>query len=807
MAEKHIHSTISVKGVTYPRETPSRFTVTATNRSNKFASFQLRLEARDFGQISDDWYKISPIVSSKNPPGDSTKFEIEITGIPRKPGKTVGSKIVCYAIVSSIELLPEIDRTRFDIIIKNDELIPLQVSKSRQDFYRKLNPAQEKTWEIGIEIYNPRSKKANVLVQLEGLDSNWLKKQPSEQKKTIEVGMLEQVIFYCQPDKNAECRTYNFTIKVIDSAQDAIPIILKGQLEILLTGELIQTLIGNNQEAKTFANSLHNLEQRLIQTLYVILLWKKHNEKTYKFQLENQSNLPRQVAIKIAQSELDKFKEIVTVTEFKTRVLTPGETTQESLTIQAKKAPWFWFLGEKILELNFNAYWSDLQDDNKVTKNLDPIKFPVKSIFPIWYLVLFLSVLSSLFWWFSCLNPFSNSCGHHKRVNTVQFDGLGARLVSVSNDMKIIEWDTVGFFNPTTHQEIQETPTSENTEEIDEGDNNNQQKKQNLAKMVIRYRPINNNIVAAGLENGQIQLWDLTRKAEKPIACFQNKKANRVLALEFSQDSRYLYSGHGNGRVVKWKVDYNQKNWSRNQDSDAKCSQQALEQEKQFNFSVYALKFVEQDNRSKLAIAGRFNKLLIWDSFEEGKVQQIPYPSGGRNQYIQSLDTAEFRPGILASADNRGRTFIWDLNQCSSRKDCRHVDQWYAHSERPVRSVALSADGCYLVTGGDDARVMLWALTPEGKRAWEKGKPTQTLLKKILKIISKQRASDNFNTLKVNSVDIKMDKQWRFFSWNERGFFKTEEKILIASGWDENPQVQVESLWKKDKDIENKDCQ
>ena len=806
MAENHIHSEISAKEVTYLEGTPTKFTVTATNRSDEFASFQLKLEVLGSGITSNDWYEISPIVSSKNPPGDSTKFDVEITNIPIKSGETVGEKIRCQAIVSSIELLPEEDRIPFNIKIEKTASIPLQVSRIHKDFYQKRKPGEP--WEIGIEIYNPRSKPAKVLVKLSGLKPNWLEKSPTkpplegsanEQSLDVPVGKQEQVIFYCQPDKNVECKTYPFTIQVIDRNSNAILNSLKGKLEILLKGELIPSPIENESDIdkldkyKTLRDFLHNLEKKTLETLYGILLWRKHNDETYKFQLENKSNLPRVVSIKNDPEELEKFKEVVTVESSEAIHLPPGEQVQKFLTIKAEKAPLFWLFGEKMLELKFKADWSDRQEKNKGTIKFDPIKFPVKSIFPIWGLLLLLSVLSGLLWWFSCLNPISHSCGHQKPVKTLQFNGLGERLVSGSQDTKIIEWDTVGFFNPIKHQQIQELPKRKGIiEGIFERDNKN---KQDLSVFVIRYRPVNNNIVAAGLENGQIQLWDLTRKAENPIACFWHGKIDRVLALEFSQDSRYLFSSHGNGRVIQWKVDYNQNNWSSNQDRDTECDQQAVVAQKKFEFAVYALKFVGEDDR-KLAIAGRYNQLLVLDSLEDKTPQQFRYPSGGQSNYIESLDAAEFRSDLLVSADNQGRITLWDLKKCSPIEECQPVEQWdNGHNEKPVRSVALSADGCYLVSGGDDGRVMLWSLTSEGKLAEQKGKQTKSILKQILDITEKQT---------VNSVDLKIDKQWRFFSWNEGGFFKTEEKILIASGWENNPQVQVEYRWKKG--LKYQDC-
>ena len=821
MAENRIRSTISAKELTFGEGTPTKFTVSVINQSNIFASFQLKLELLDldpqYEKESDDWYKISPVVSSKNPPGDSTEFEVEIIKIPTG-GKPKGDKISCLVVVSSIDLPKDQDRIPFDIKAAS---ITLQVSILRESFYRKLKPGE--LWKIGIEIYNPSFKPANVLVELLDLNPKWLKKKtieppeeaPAGQQKKITLppkerpalllkkvpaGQQKKVTFDFQPDKSAVSKTdpYSFTIRVSEVSDSNSKTILKefeGKLEILPKGELNCSPIENESDRdkldkyKTFRDFLHNLEKTILQTLYGILLWRKHNDETYKFKLENKSNLPQEVSIKIDREELEKFKEVVTVDNHKETNLAPGKGVQQSLKINAEKAPLFWLFGEKILDLKIKASWSDPRVNTRNETHI--VKFPVKSLLPIWGLLLLLSILLGILWWLSCLNPFSPFCGHKTPVNSVQFNGLGDRLVSGSQDPRIIEWDTGKFFKLLEHQEIWELPKDEQE-----------------TVLVIRYRPVNNNIVAAGLENGTIKLWDLTQKAENPIACFLYEEGDRVLALEFSQDSRYLFSGHGSGRVIQWEINYN-----RNNGSDSKCvSKPVSQKEPPFDFAVYALKFVREDRdrklaiagvddddgffSSKLAVAGRYNQLLVWDWLKDEKIIQFAYHSGGNKDYIQSLDMAEFQPDLLVSADNQGRISLWALQQCSPSKQCQPVEQWLdGHNEQAVRSVALSADGCYLVSGGDDGLVRLWSLTSEGKLAEQNGKKIKNGATKILDIIQKQ---------KVNSVDLKIDKEWRLFSWNEGGFFKTEEKILIASGWDNNPQVQVQQLWKND--LEYKDC-
>ena len=67
------------------------------------------------------------------------------------------------------------------------------------------------------------------------------------------------------------------------------------------------------------------------------------------------------------------------------------------------------------------------------------------------------------------------------------------------------------------------------------------------------------------------------------------------------------------------------------------------------------------------------------------------------------------------------------------------IEQWQdGHDKQPIRSVAITTNGCYFASTGDDGKVMVWLLDETGKRAEQTGK-----------ILAK------FNNTKLNTVDIK----------------------------------------------------
>jgi WD40 repeat protein len=100
------------------------------------------------------------------------------------------------------------------------------------------------------------------------------------------------------------------------------------------------------------------------------------------------------------------------------------------------------------------------------------------------------------------------------------------------------------------------------------------------------------------------------------------------------------------------------------------------------------------------------------------QIRRVPYRPGGKDDYIQSLAVAGDRPNLMATADNQGFITLWDMRQCLIKDTpCEILDEWSTgHGGKPVRSVSLSKDGCYLASAGDDGQEILWSLTAQGKR-------------------------------------------------------------------------------------------
>ncbi len=704
MAENLISSKVSVKELTFkPGYAPTIFEVDAINYSDRFASFQLEVIAAGAeSNANPSWYVLSPEICTKKPPGDSTRFRVQIVDTP-VPG-FVGQMNLTVRVFS-IELQDE-----------NRQILRLIVQEGKSGAALKLNlPVKEfqvypdRQVKIPVQIFNPSQQAVNAVLQLSGIESGWLIEE--NQSLHVPAGDRIETVFVCQIPEHTQAISQLYPFAIEANQTNGFSARVEGSLFVLPKG---------------------TVEFRCDPEEHRIPAQKKLSFKsdpvTYQLEFENRSNLHQTCRIKIETEAKLNYEIVPEQVEIKS-----GEINQMLLTTQVKR---HWIGGVKNLLIEVESKLSDERLGN-TEPNKQVLQLKVLPLIPKRLLIAGGLLLLWLLWWCSWLNPDNPFFGHTKAVNSVQFNGLASNVISGSNDQTSILWLEEGFFNPIINQYLGRIGNS------------------GKAVRVVRYRPVDNNVMATGLENGEIQLWDLTR-TRGFIESFSYQKDDRVFGLEFMPDSRSLFSAHGSGLVLQWDISFRRQ---------ANSNQtERLLRKKQFDFAIYDIKLLGQE-RNYLAIAGRYNQLLIWN-FTTDQIVKVPYTPGGQDDYIFSLSTAETVPYILATADNKGYVTIWDLEKClKGEGDCEMRDRWVnSQPGQPVRSLSLSYNACYLATGGDDGKVRLWALTADGKRARETGTGEE-----VKKEVNRSNDGKKFNT-----VDIKL----------------IQEHVLIASGSDDT-QVRV----------------
>ncbi|WP_414579170.1 hypothetical protein [Anabaena sp. CCY 9402-a] len=703
MAIKLVNANISTQVITFkPGGSPTSFEVTVVNDSDQFASFQLEIiAAGGSSNLSANWYNITPAVSAKNPPGDSVTFCVTITDTPI-PG-FIG-KMNLIVRIFSVELREE-DRQLLRLIVEaGTSAIPVQVELPQREF----STQPQGLIDIRVRVLNPSQSPTTVTLRMIGIDTKWLSGN-EKRLLTVTGGNEAETSFSCQLPIPAEVpsQIYPFTIEAthLNASPSRSP---EGIIKVAPGG---------------FVDFRCTPEKQQIPADRIWLPQRKINSTNYQLECHNASNLTQTAHIDIRAGQ-EKQPQCFFDIQPENVELIPGETKQLQLLVSKRR---HWFGLAKKLSFIAKAIISDQRVN--VTNESQFLQLTIHPVLHPWLQLVLATLLLYLLWAISWLNPNNPLFGHNRTVNFVQFNGVGDKAVSGSQDQSIIRWNIAGFKN--TFINPHDGKMSKNT---------------GKSVRVVRYKPVENDVVAAGLENGEIQIWDVLGGTSQPKATFSFDQADRVLNLEFSEDSRFLFSAHGSGLVLKWDV------YSAFLGNLNSLNKPIKNQNVQF--SVYGLALVGQDKRN-LAIGGRYNNLAIWD-FEEDKLWKVSYNSpGSQNDYIVGLASAKHKPNLLATADTRGQITLWNMQQCvnQNKTECEVLDRWSdGHGSKPVRSVALSRDGCYLVSGGDDSRVMLWPLTKDGRRALPNGKQVSS------------------NSQRFNSVDIKV----------------VRNEILIISGNDDN---------------------
>ena len=168
MLTKQIATQIDTEEIKFRAGQPVSFEIEATNYSDRLASFWLEITAAGVEQSSSTWYRVSPGISTLNPPGDSTKFEITILESP-----IVGfvGQINLTLKIFSLELNTE-ERQVVRLIVEREESqrsLQLELPHPQSSF-KPADPV-----DIPLRIFNSSQKPVRVTLSLLGLNPQWFK--------------------------------------------------------------------------------------------------------------------------------------------------------------------------------------------------------------------------------------------------------------------------------------------------------------------------------------------------------------------------------------------------------------------------------------------------------------------------------------------------------------------------------------------------------------------------------------------------------------------------------------------------------
>jgi WD40 repeat protein len=667
----------------------NEFDVVVINESDKFASFQLELLAPGLDSDAElEWYRVEPEVCAKKPPGAETKFHVVV----KKP------PIPAYE--TTIDLTLRVFSVEYAHLFTSQTL-RLTIEKPRKPLRVYLPTKTLKGFpgdeiEIPVLVYNLSPNLAEVSLYCAELNPAWLP-NGAAQTLTLEPGDSEKTHFLCRLPNHCSTlsQSYPLTIEA-RSHTGHYSTREQGILNVLPQGKVEFGCPSTRQ------------------TIPAKREWHHHPQgvATYGLEFTNASNLAQRVNVQVVDGDQDLGDRTIP----SSIDLQPGESQQAVLVMQRNR-PWLGW--KRRLTFAVTPCLSDPQTGNPSetiqpqpnTKNLELDLLPL--IAP-WLQVGSSLLVLLLLWLLWLFRPI----GHQSTVNFVRFSGDGTTVLSGSNDQTILRW----FTNDVVWQPDQLLRLNFNTFRLNAPENIGD--KIGKAVRVARHGE-KNNLVAVGLEDGTIQLWDVAfTKPQKTL--YQG--TDRVFDLAFTKDSHYLFSAHGSGTVRLWNLlpenSTSKQNTRPLQTAIAETYPSETPKRAYFLFSVAAIAVSEKPQL--VVVAGQYNKLALWD-WKQNQVYEVPY----RWQHIpdhfnqpvvsryQSLTSVAINQRLLATADNRGYITLWDLSQrrCQSGVcNLPLLDQWRdGHGAKPVRSLALTTDSCYLASTGDDGRVMLWSLQ-QGRR-------------------------------------------------------------------------------------------
>lgn len=161
--------------------------------------------------------------------------------------------------------------------------------------------------------------------------------------------------------------------------------------------------------------------------------------------------------------------------------------------------------------------------------------------------------------------------------------------------------------------------------------------------------------------------------------------ANWVLSTVFSPDGKYVISSHGDNQIRFWDA----------------TSYQLVKELPGHKDIVRSLAIICDHNQKILASGSADRSIKLWDiDYPESEMNCKLTDNLSHDSWVRGVIFAPDDPQILASCSDDKTIKVWNRRTNKSLSLRGHTD--------PVRTIAFSPNGRYLISGSGDQTVLIW---------------------------------------------------------------------------------------------------